>query len=140
MLVAGDAVVAEGAQERGVVLADQAVALFVSDGDAVAQEAFRAEVPAVEGEVEAVPGGSSRKDLRSRPDDLGADPVPSDQRDSGYGTLPNMMLQRGQKKSLPRRTRGGPSSPRGHIGSSPSSAWILTFLRSLQVLILSGSW
>ena len=140
MLVAGDAGVAQRAQERGVVFVDEAVALFVGDGDAVAQKAFRVEVPVVEVEVEAVFGGGGRKDLRGRPDDLGADPVPTDQRDSGYGTLPNMMLQRGQKKSFPRRTSDGPSSPRGQSGSSPSSAWTLTFLRSLQVLILSGSW
>ncbi len=140
MFVAGDAGVAEGADERGVVLVDQAVALFVGDGDAVAQETLRTQVPVVEGEVDAVLGGGSRKNLLGRPDDLGADPVASDQRDPGYGTLPNMMLQRGQKKSFPRRTSVGPSSPRGHIGSSPSSACTLTFLRSLQVLILSGSW
>ena len=140
MFVAGDAGVAEGAEERRIVFFDEAVALFVGDGDAVAQESLRTQVPVVEGEVDAVFGGGGRKDLRSRPDDLGADPVPPDQRDSGYGTLPNMMLQRGQKKSFPRRTSVGPSSPRGHIGSSPSSACTLTFLRSLQVLILSGSW
>lgn len=140
MFVAGDAGIAEGADEGGVVFVDQAVALFVGDGDAVAQEALRVEVPVVEREVQAVPGGGAGEDLLGRPDDLGTDPVPSDQRDPGYGTLPNMMLQRGQKKSFPRRTSGGPSSPRGQSGSSPSSAWTLTFLRSLQVLILRGSW
>ena len=83
--VVRDAGIAQSAQERRIVLANQPVALFVGDRDAVAQVAVRAQIPPVEGDREAVLLGGRRHHHLSRADHLGAYAVPAYARDPRQG-------------------------------------------------------